>query len=168
MSVRIPLTGKHAVGHYAFVVVDDADAARVRQFKWKATPLLTGGRSYAVRNTRIGGKHKTVYLHRFVMEYDGDMLVDHINHDTMDCRRINLRLASRSLNGLNCAPALFNGTCAWCGHAFERPGDAGGHTRRYCSDEHLNASLLKRSRARYAARQGKKTAGPSSPLPALG
>jgi hypothetical protein len=145
-------------------LIDEADAERVNRYKWKATPLMSGGRSYAVRNVYVsGGKWKTVYLHRFILGYDGPDCVDHLNHNTMDNRRSNLRVVSKAVNTLNRAPTLFKGTCAWCGSVFERAGDAGGHKRRYCSDEHLAESLRFRARERNAKR---KASSPSDAVSA--
>jgi hypothetical protein len=46
--------------------------------------------------------YKLVRLHRFIMNVkDSKMLVDHINHDTLDNRKINLRIVTRSQNNMN-------------------------------------------------------------------
>lgn len=52
-------------------------------------------------------RYKKVYLHRLIMELElgrklnKEEIVDHINHDKLDNRLINLRLVDRQLNGLN-------------------------------------------------------------------
>lgn len=43
---------------------------------------------------------KVELLHRFIMG-NPDGLVDHINRNKLDCRRKNLRVISKSLNGIN-------------------------------------------------------------------
>jgi len=40
-------------------------------------------------------------LHRLLMQPQGDEEIDHINHDPSDCRRVNMRYASRQQNGSN-------------------------------------------------------------------
>ena len=41
------------------------------------------------------------YLHRFVMNCPSDLEVDHINHDLLDCRKQNLRIATSSQQKMN-------------------------------------------------------------------
>jgi hypothetical protein len=91
MSKMIPLTrGKVAL-------VDDADYEYLNQWKW----FLSFDPSYqsfrAVAN--IGGK--TVLMHRLIMNTPKGAVVDHINHDTLDNRRCNLRNATSSQNAMN-------------------------------------------------------------------
>lgn len=45
--------------------------------------------------------HKGFKQHRLIMGIDGKVEVDHINHDTCDNRRCNLRVVSRSENCIN-------------------------------------------------------------------
>ena len=40
-------------------------------------------------------------LHRFILNYDGPLEIDHINHDPLDNRRCNLRIVPRWVNQLN-------------------------------------------------------------------
>lgn len=52
---------------------------------------------------RVGGpgEARSCYLHRDIMSPPPGVVVDHINHDKADCRRSNLRLATRSENAVN-------------------------------------------------------------------
>lgn len=135
----IQLRGKHAVGPFAVAVVDDDAPQWIFDVKWKATPLLSGQRSYAVRNVRVNGKHKTQYLHREVLSYSGRGDVDHVDHNPMNNVRANLRIVDRSTNLRNWLPTAHAGTCKHCGVPFVRmtksnvAGPTGG-VILYCSD----------------------------------
>jgi hypothetical protein len=82
------------------VQVDDADLERVEAAgPWH---VQLPGKS---RRTKLYVWHHAEdgtfeYLHRWLME-PGVLLVDHVNGDGLDCRRENLRLATRSQNGYN-------------------------------------------------------------------
>lgn len=100
----IPLTGKYAVGKYAFAIVDDDMYEELRVFKWKAKPNGSGTHTYAVRNAATSdGRTKMLRMHRIILgiEWDGVLDIDHINRNAVDNRRANLRLVSRSVNLLN-------------------------------------------------------------------
>lgn len=73
-------------------VVDFDDFPKVRDQKWRKD------NGYASRSvTRIG----RVYMHRVIMGVEGDVQIDHRDHDTLNNRRSNLRLATVSQNGGN-------------------------------------------------------------------
>lgn len=57
---------------------------------------------YIMFHTRmIKGKRKLLYLHRFITNCPKGMTVDHINHNTLDNRRSNLRVCSMKDNNRN-------------------------------------------------------------------
>lgn len=79
-------------------LVDDHDAPEVRGYAWVAKPAdQTAKIWYAY--TQV--KKRTIYLHRFILEAQTGILVDHINGNGLDCRRENMRLCSPSLNSAN-------------------------------------------------------------------
>ena len=92
---EIPLTqGK-------FAIVDDADFDRANSVKWyyaaRSVRRVEHLPGYAVRNYRLeNGKRKTQYLHHFILGIEGDVKVEYVNHDTLDNRRENLRIATMS------------------------------------------------------------------------
>ncbi|HEU4344816.1 MAG TPA: HNH endonuclease [Candidatus Binatia bacterium] len=77
-------------------VVDDEDYERVSAFKWFAMSSQRGP-WYARRDV----KRRAVLLHRVIMNAPEGVEVDHINGDGLDCRKTNLRLATRSQNQHN-------------------------------------------------------------------
>jgi hypothetical protein len=79
-------------------LVDRADLDWLSQWKWCATTHPRGP-SYAVRRER--STKRTHYMHRELAAPPAGLLVDHINGDTLDNRRVNLRLATFSQNAAN-------------------------------------------------------------------
>jgi hypothetical protein len=93
-------------------LVDIQDWLELRKKKWCALHL-TQRRTpffYAVRNSDkdSNGKRTMIYMHRALVGLDG-MEIDHENHDTLDNRRDNLRLATKKQNAGNSRPKLRNG-----------------------------------------------------------
>ena len=93
MVTKIPLTqGKVAL-------VDDEDAERVQQYRWFAVNGH-GGRWYAGRNVPdANGGQRRIHMHRLLLgdECEGKD-VDHINSNTLDNCRENLRACTRAEN----------------------------------------------------------------------
>lgn len=88
MTVIVPLTK----GYEA--IVDDCDAERVMAFSWHVQ--FTRGNPYAVR--KFYNPRRSVFLHSFILQPPLGMQVDHKNYDGLDCRRENMRIATRSQN----------------------------------------------------------------------
>jgi hypothetical protein len=65
---------------------------------------------------------KDVYLHRFIIKPKRNYIVDHINHNTLDNRRANLRLASKSTNAMN-SKVPSNSTTGYKGVYFREEGN---------------------------------------------
>lgn len=82
-------------GYWA--VIDAADAAEVGRYSWTAS--VGTHTVYAFRKNN--GKNE--YLHRFVARLAGRLgiEIDHKNGNGIDCRRSNLRPATRAGNGCN-------------------------------------------------------------------
>lgn len=106
---KIPLTqGK-------FALVDDEDFERVNQFKWKAQKAK--GNWYA--NRVEYPEKKVVLMHRFVLGLTiNSVWCDHINHDGLDNRKLNLRACNRSQNTANKRPvagksSIYLGVCKY-------------------------------------------------------
>lgn len=86
MAKKIPLpNGK-------FAIVDDEDYERVSAFNWHTARKSNGHSDYAVSNVK---------MHRLIMDAPKGFMVDHINHDTLDNRKANLRLCTNAQNQQN-------------------------------------------------------------------
>lgn len=90
MVQQIPL------GKERFALVDESDFDRLKDTQW-----FLSGTGYAVGLIPQEGRFRLVYMHRLVIGAAPDTLVDHINADTLDNRRSNLRLATPEQNGQN-------------------------------------------------------------------
>src|SRR5262249_956687 len=73
--------------------VDPSDIDELAAFSWHAH-RMTNGKTYAT--TRIGDKH--IPMHRLLTQCPDELEVDHANMDTLDNRRSNLRVCTRSQN----------------------------------------------------------------------
>jgi HNH endonuclease len=67
-------------------LIDDEDYDKVSGYKW-----YYSGRGYANTN-------KSIKMHRLIMDAPPGMVVDHINGNTLDNRKANLRIVKQSTN----------------------------------------------------------------------
>ena len=81
-----------------YAKVDPADYKRLRGYEW----LARKGKNsfYARRHVPVGKgkKESLIYLHQEVIQVPEGMVIDHINHDGMDNRSANVRVATYSQN----------------------------------------------------------------------
>lgn len=78
-------------------MIDDGDFERVNQYRWCLTKKTKGGHQYAITFKR----GKNLGMHRLIMDNPKNMEVDHINGETLDNRKNNLRVCTRSQNQMN-------------------------------------------------------------------
>ena len=76
-------------------LIDDEYYELVSNFKWF---FHTG---YASSNKYENKKQKTIKMHRLIMSAPKGLMVDHINHDTLDNRKENLRILTNQQNVFN-------------------------------------------------------------------
>lgn len=87
--MKIPLTKNR------FAFIDRQDYDKIKQWKWTCGGSITK-KFYARRYS----KGKTIYMHRQIMDFP-DLEVDHVNGNTLDNRRKNLRIATHTENSKN-------------------------------------------------------------------
>lgn len=83
-----------------FALVDDSDYEWLSKIKWRAhNPSGKDGGNFYALTGRCGGA-----MHRLITHCPDGFLVDHINRDTLDNRRSNLRICTHTENVRNTRP----------------------------------------------------------------
>lgn len=80
-------------------LVDDDDFERLNQFKWHSIKSRTEGRFYVVRKDNV--IKRRIFVHREIISISPGKFVDHINGNSLDNRKCNLREATSQQNSFN-------------------------------------------------------------------
>ena len=112
MGVRLLLLYRRARYGYAFrrirlvqpryAIVDPEDYQRLSKYEWEARRARNSP-FYAARqdvnpSTR---KYTLIFMHREIIEVADGLFADHINHNSVDNRKANLRPATQTQNNRN-------------------------------------------------------------------
>ena len=83
-------------------IIDDEDFGRVSKLTWHAAG---DGKSlfHAVNSYRENGVNKSVSLHRFLFDSPSEFYVEHINGNSLDNRKTNLKLVAKNQYLKNCS-----------------------------------------------------------------
>lgn len=94
--IEIPLTQ----GQIA--LIDDEDFELVSRYKWFAHWHRSANAFYAETYIReFHDKRKLIGMHRLIFGIKQNIFIDHINCNSLDNRKINLRMANMSQNQCN-------------------------------------------------------------------
>lgn len=100
-TITLPLTQGQQT------VIDAEDWPRVSAYKWSAERRSNG--FYAGSGVRLpDGRTHRFRLHRFLVDAAPGTIVDHIDGDTLNNTRANLRFVTASQNAMNRAPGKRN------------------------------------------------------------
>lgn len=107
-------------------IIDAEDFAKVSEYNWYTLKQPNYQKTRYVAQTCVkqpDGKWKTIYLHRFLIDAPKGLMVDHINGDTLDNRKANLRLCTngqnqRNRNRMSNNQSGFKGVCYVEKHNF--------------------------------------------------
>ena len=84
-----------------FAIVDPDEYYRLSEYKWSASRVYN--KFYAVRTSPAGKgrRKKTIRMHREIVNIPDGLECDHINGNSLDNRKANLRPATRQQNCWN-------------------------------------------------------------------
>lgn len=92
-----------SLGAGTVALVDEADYDRLNHFSWHRN-VRRKNCIYAQRQVIVDGHRSVVQMHREIIGAMKGDIVDHINGNTLDNRRSNLRLVSYRENAFNRRP----------------------------------------------------------------
>ena len=84
------------------ILIDTCDIEKTKNYKW----IVNNG--YSVASYKVNDGYKTIYMHRTIMNAPKGIDVDHINHNKLDNRKINLRLVDECQNLWNMKTPITN------------------------------------------------------------
>lgn len=82
------------LGEKCLFQVDEEDADKIAPYRWTTRRSRSSGKPYIIRYC---GK-RALRLANIIMGLPNGIIVDHINGDSLDNRRINLRIATNAEN----------------------------------------------------------------------
>lgn len=113
------------------VLFDNEDLEKIKQKHWRVTKKKN--KFYTISGQYKNGE-KGIYLHNFLLNFtpDGINEVDHINGNSLDNRKTNLRIISRNENIQNTRVRIDNKTTGIRGISFDK------RYNNYIVDFHYN------------------------------
>ena len=85
---------------YKIVRIDISDFDKVKKLRWS---IVKGKNKHVYYCKAVVNKnpYKNILLHRYILDYNGKLQIDHLNENGLDNRRKNLRIVNQSLNQRN-------------------------------------------------------------------
>lgn len=100
-KVIIYMPNKKGETYEAVVSLEDLPKLKDLDVNWCASYSKLANSHYVCGSINKNNKTTTLSLHRFLFNYPTGFVIDHINHDTLDNRRENLRKLTHAENHQN-------------------------------------------------------------------
>jgi len=123
-------------------IVDDEDYESLARLKWQAHHAGGRGGYYACHSFNQGGKVRSLWMHLVILDAPEGTEGDHINHNTLDNRRHNLRLATTRQNHQNMRKALRPSSSRYKGVGW-RPSRRKWHARILANGRRLHLGYFR-------------------------
>jgi hypothetical protein len=108
------------LGEGIYTIVDEDVFYRLSHYKWHLKGCKAN-KFYAIADVKIGpGRTRVVSLHREIMNNPKGFIVDHLNNNSLDNRKDNLRPATRSQNRQNAPKRKKNASSQFLGVSFHK------------------------------------------------
>lgn len=99
-------------------LVDDEDYNIANQYRWYADKH--GNTYYARRDIVENGVKTRIYMHSFILGTPKGKETDHINHNGIDNRKVNMRICTHAENARNTKP--FGNDSRYLGVSYKKDG----------------------------------------------
>lgn len=100
-------------------LLDHTDYIKFAEYRWRLSQWNPKSNMYVrVERKQENGKWRAEFLHRLILNAPKDKLVDHINGNTLDNRRENLRLCAPIENQRNAKKTTNKTSSAYKGISF--------------------------------------------------
>jgi hypothetical protein len=96
-----------------FALIDSQDAELLEKYSWYTSTSRDGGMMYA--KMKAGKYGPTFSMQQFILQTPTGLVSDHINRNSLDNRRINLRAVTNSENLCN-----RGGWRKWCDNYYKK------------------------------------------------
>lgn len=99
---------------------NDLEKAKTYPNTWFAHYKKSVDSFYVASRKQEKGKRIAIYLHRFLLNEPRDLIVDHINHNTLDNTKKNLRIVTHAQNMQNLSGAQKNSKSGILGVSWDK------------------------------------------------
>lgn len=88
-------------GTKVHILVDKADEPLVNEYRWFIHTAPSGGKYVRGYHKGSANRNTRVYMHQLIMGRRRGYVIDHVNGNSLDNRRSNLRFCTRQQNAFN-------------------------------------------------------------------